>query len=205
MGLASSSRSGATTADDHRDRERHGRRRPHPPHHLPHRRVPVVGAIGRDPLEQPSPRHHMPHQRSRDRVEHHHALMREDDGREHRLPQARDDRVAFGAQVLAQRHAGHVAAERARQLNVGGEREHQHARASSRRRAIRAGSVQPAASSSTSAGGMRLRRRLSRIFQREITGSVLDDASQPLAPGTVRHSQRAICQSPRTQRCWRAE
>ena len=51
--------------------------------------------------------------------------MGEDEGREDRLPQAGHDRVAFGAQMFAQRHTGRVAAERARELNVGGEREHE--------------------------------------------------------------------------------
>ena len=72
------------------------------------------------------PRHDLPNQRSRDRVEHHDALVREDDDREHRLTQAHDGRVAFGAQVLPQGDSRYVAADRARQLNVGGEREHQH-------------------------------------------------------------------------------
>ena len=63
--------------------------------------------------------------------------------------------------------------------------------------------VQPARNNTTSAGASRLRRRLSRIFHRAITGSVLGKG-RPLASGTVRHSQRATCQSPRTHRCWRA-
>jgi hypothetical protein len=63
--------------------------------------------------------------------------------------------------------------------------------------------VQAARSSRSSAGGRTLRRRLSRIFQRAMTGSVFGTA-RPLASGTVRHNQRAICQSPRIHLCWRA-
>ena len=59
---------------------------------------------------------------------------------------------------------------------------------------------QPAASSATVAGGTRLRRRLSKILKRAIGGSTLRDG-----PGAGRPGQQpgAICQSPRTQRCWR--
>ena len=50
-------------------------------------RAGLSAPIGRDPLEQ---RRRVTNSRTsarRDRVEHHHALMREDDGREQRLPQ----------------------------------------------------------------------------------------------------------------------
>ena len=63
--------------------------------------------------------------------------------------------------------------------------------------------VQAPASSRTSAGGTRLRRRLSRIFQRAIAGRVLG-IDRPLPSATSGQIHRAICQSPRTQRCWRA-
>ena len=63
--------------------------------------------------------------------------------------------------------------------------------------------VHAATSSTTSDGGIRLRRRLSRIFQREIAGSRLAHDA-PLVSRHRGQSQRTICQSPRTQRCWRA-
>jgi hypothetical protein len=62
--------------------------------------------------------------------------------------------------------------------------------------------VHTASSSATVAGGTRLRRRLSKIFQREMSGSRLR-SRRPERVGTSGKSQRRICQSPRTQRCWR--
>ena len=51
-------------------------------------------------------------------------------------------------------------------------------------------------------GSTRLRRRLSRIFQREIV--LMGFAtSLPDSSGTRPKSHGAICQSPRTQRCFR--
>ena len=61
--------------------------------------------------------------------------------------------------------------------------------------------VQPRASSKTRAGGTRLRRRLSRIFQRSMVGKGF--GACPPAVGTRRPIQGRICQSPRTQRCSR--
>ena len=58
--------------------------------------------------------------------------------------------------------------------------------------------VQPATRKASSAGGTRLRRRLSRIFQRLISGSRL--RAMPCASGTNGNNQSRICQSPRTQR-----
>ena len=62
--------------------------------------------------------------------------------------------------------------------------------------------VQPATSNKTMAGASRLRRKLSRIFQREIAEMRLGRLS-PRASRTVPRNQPAICQSPRVQRCWR--
>ena len=53
----------------------------------------------------------------------------------------------------------------------------------------------------SSVGVTRLRRRLSRIFQRPISGSGL--RLRPWRDGTNGNSQNRICQSPRIQRCWR--
>src|SRR6185369_7084764 len=49
-------------------------------------------------------------------------------------------------------------------------------------------------------GALRLRRRLSRIFQRAINGSRFRTL-RPSPLGTVGNSQRTICQSPRVHRC----
>src|ERR1044072_8220252 len=54
-------------------------------------------------------------------------------------------------------------------------------------------------SQSTTAGATRLRRRLSKIFQREMSGSSLRSLC-PCASGAVGKSPRAICQSPRGPR-----
>ena len=61
--------------------------------------------------------------------------------------------------------------------------------------------VQPATSSASSVGATRLRRRLSRIFQRPMSGSGL--RLRPRRDGTNGNSQNRICQSPRIQRCCR--
>ena len=61
--------------------------------------------------------------------------------------------------------------------------------------------IHPAMSSASSAGATRLRRRLSRIFQRPIAVSGL--RLRPRRDGTNGNSQNRICQSPRTHRCWR--
>jgi hypothetical protein len=53
--------------------------------------------------------------------------------------------------------------------------------------------------SATVAGGTRLRRRLSKIFQREMRGRRLRCQAPPRV-GTNGNSHRRICQSPRTQR-----
>src|ERR1700754_2868642 len=53
-----------------------------------------------------------------------------------------------------------------------------------------------------SPGATRLRRRLSEIFQRAISGSGLR-LVWPLAFGVRGNNQRMICQSPRVQRCRR--
>ena len=62
--------------------------------------------------------------------------------------------------------------------------------------------VQPSSNSSVSAAGTRLRRRLSKIFHRDSTESGFF-RRRPPRPGTPGSSQRAICQSPRIQRCRR--
>jgi hypothetical protein len=61
--------------------------------------------------------------------------------------------------------------------------------------------VHAEASNATSPGATRLRRRLSKIFQRLMSGSRL--RSRPCRVGTTGSSHDRICQSPRTQRCWR--
>ena len=59
--------------------------------------------------------------------------------------------------------------------------------------------VQPSSASSVNAGDTRLRRRLSRIFQRDsgLSGFFRERA---LGPGTPGSSHRRSCQSPRIQR-----
>ena len=61
--------------------------------------------------------------------------------------------------------------------------------------------VQPRRSTATVTGAIRLRRRLSRIFQRDTSGRRL--RCRPVGDGTKGKSHHRICQSPRTQRCWR--
>ncbi len=61
--------------------------------------------------------------------------------------------------------------------------------------------VQPATSIARSRGVTRLRRRLSRIFQRPMSGS--EFRLMPWRDGTNGNSQKRICQSPRIQRCCR--
>jgi hypothetical protein len=61
--------------------------------------------------------------------------------------------------------------------------------------------VQPAVSRATTAGGSKLRRRLSNSFQRPSAGTSL--GRDPVAAGTLGSSHGKSCQSPRTQRCWR--
>ena len=62
--------------------------------------------------------------------------------------------------------------------------------------------VQPSSNSRVNAGGTRLRRRLSKIFHRDSPESGFF-RRLPSRPGTPGSSQRAICQSPRIQRCRR--
>src|SRR6185503_19432145 len=59
---------------------------------------------------------------------------------------------------------------------------------------------QPTTRSAMIAGGTRLRRRLSKIFQRLNTESGLGSVLPP-PTGTQDLSQSMICQSPRIQRC----
>src|SRR5262249_56623178 len=61
---------------------------------------------------------------------------------------------------------------------------------------------QPARRRAKVAAGTRLRRRLSKIFQRLNAESGLC-AILPSPTGTRGLSQSMICQSPRIQRCWR--
>ncbi len=58
------------------------------------------------------------------------------------------------------------------------------------------------ASSTSSPAGTMLRRRLSKIFQRERSDNGF--GRRPTGPGTRGNSQAAICQSPRIHRCRRA-
>ena len=110
---------------ERRDADCHDRCLPHPPRHSRQRGVAVLGAIRRDPLEETAASHQHANHGPGDCVEHDDALMREEHGREDRLTQAREHRVALGAQMFAQRHSRHVAAERSRQLDVGRERQHE--------------------------------------------------------------------------------
>ena len=62
-------------------------------------------------------------------------------------------------------------------------------------------SVQPSTRRVSVAGGTRLRRRLSRIFHRAMSGRRF--RVTPVRDGTKGNSHHRICQSPRTHRCWR--
>ena len=61
---------------------------------------------------------------------------------------------------------------------------------------------QPTSSNASSAGGTRLRRRLSKIFHRDEQRERIRDALSRRRPEPAGESQAAICQSPRIQR-WR--
>ena len=64
------------------------------------------------------------------------------------------------------------------------------------------GASHPKTRSRNVAGSTRLRRKLSRIFHREISEMGLAHA-RPASSGTSASSHPAICQSPRSQRCLR--
>ncbi|MEO7154369.1 MAG: hypothetical protein ABI054_06950 [Planctomycetota bacterium] len=57
------------------------------------------------------------------------------------------------------------------------------------------------ANSAISAGAVKLRRRLSKIFHLLINGNVF--LAKPWRVGAMGNNHARICQSPRTQRCWR--
>ena len=187
--------------DPNEDRGGCGNRRcgPHAAKDLPARQLDGAEPLGRDPLEHRTPRDEQTPDRSGNRIRHQPALMREKDGRQEGLPCACRNVVALGRDVLAQRHTANAPGEGSADLDVGGESENQQGN-NVQNVAVPGRMVHPVTSRMTSAGGKRLRRRLSRIFQREIDGSVFR-RRRPDASGTVRHSHRAICQSPRTQRC----
>ena len=65
------------------------------------------------------------------------------------------------------------------------------------------GSVHPASSATMTAGEDRVRRRLSNIFHQPIAGTGL--ALSCARPLTRPSSHGSSCQSPRAQRCWRAD
>src|SRR6267154_1183184 len=67
--------------------------------------------------------------------------------------------------------------------------------------ALPGNSSQPQSSITNVAVSVRLRRRLSKIFQREMMDSGLGTIL-PKKLGTFGSSQNTICQSPRTQRCF---
>ena len=66
--------------------------------------------------------------------------------------------------------------------------------------AIAGEEIQERTSKAMPAIGTRLRRKLSKIFQRLIADSLFGPRRPP-ARGTLGKSQSTICQSPRIQRC----
>ena len=68
--------------------------------------------------------------------------------------------------------------------------------------AARNGSVHPTSNAATAAGAERVRRRLSTIFHRPITGIRLLEGLRAAASRRPKIQGRS-CQSPRAQRCWR--
>ncbi len=116
-----------------------------------------------------------------------------------RLGQVGAERLEARADEHAERLLA-AALEHAEQREQGGERQHRE-----RRRAPGPGRLgeerERAANHARYAGASRLRRRLSKILKRLISGSRL--RSKPVRVRTQGSSQPRICQSPRTQRCRR--
>jgi hypothetical protein len=113
-------------SDHHSDCERHHRCDGHPLAHGSRERFDVGRSVRRHPLEQSSTADEQTCDRPADRVEHHPGLMEQEHCREQRLPRAGDDRVALCEDVRAQRHAADAARERASDLHVGGECQHEN-------------------------------------------------------------------------------
>ena len=129
--------------------------------------------------------------------------MRQHDQRQRRLAQAAEDVVALGADVLAQRHPGARGSSPSVRAACTRETRGPAAPAWSTAPATRAGrsSRRPAARPATAGAGCAAGCRGSSSARSPAAGW---RTTAPLASRTVRQIQRAICQSPRTQRCWRA-
>ena len=151
------------------------------------RRARALGVVGpRLPLEQAAPRDEHPPGGAHDRVEVHRRLVGQERERQHRLREAaRRPRAAVASQVLAQRHLVGLA----QQVDSVA----RWPRAAAGRRAPRASTARgsPAApssrasSSTVSAGGTRLRRRLSKSFHSDSADSGLR-SRRAAGPGHAR-------------------
>ena len=150
------------------------------------RRLPSLGAIGGHPLEQVAARDEQAEQRAHDGVEHDHALVGRKTVEKTAWRALRRERCRARRASARAAERPRPAAERRADLDVARET---RARAAPsvgpRASAIPAVPSSPRTNSSTSAGGIRLRRRLSRIFQRAISGRVLRT--------TARRWRRAPC------------
>ena len=156
------------------------------------------------PFEQPPARDQHPADRAHDRVEAEDRPRRA--GRRAQAAPARHCRRAARATAARCCRSGISSGLSTRSESAAmqdGNRRIADARPASR--ATRGDStVQPSSNSAVSAAGTRLRRRLSKIFQRDSADSGLRSRRRS-GPGTWRRSHPASCQSPRIQRCRRAD
>ena len=163
----------------------------------------VCRLCGRHPFEQVAPANEDAEQRAHHRIDHDPGLMREEGDEERALQQAEGEIAAQRAQMIAQRNARavrHDAVDRRQQRR---QRDGQQEYRRSRSRPPRIGSSQPISMARSAAGAESERRRLSSSFHRPINGSgVFGEPS--LALSRKPKIQGSNCQSPRTQRCWRA-
>ena len=151
------------------------------------------GAIGGHPLEQVAPGDEHAEQRAADGIEHHPALMQQ----EHQS-RGTPARALVERGCRARRGSARAAARRGRGWPAIGRPACRRgtrapaAPASSRAAGDPGRTVQPATNSTTSAGASRLRRRLSRIFQRAIAGRRVGHArAARVGHGRARASARS--------------
>jgi hypothetical protein len=184
--------------DDDRDREDGacGHLREEQTHAAPRRqsRRARRGGCGCLPIQQPTLGDEHAHQRQHDGVHHLEPVVHEEHDLEQHLRRGRLRVLEQQAEVHADRCcAGGPASVRTSTGYSGNASEprisavHSHGDPGS--------SSHAPTSAMTAAGGTSVRRRLSRIFQREMVGSVL--RATPSRVGTSGKSQSRICQSPR--------
>ena len=150
------------------------------------------------PFEQPAMRDRQPHQRQDDGPHHLPRVERQQHQRQQRLRRGGPDVV--GRRLAGTRRTSARTAARRAIAPSPAARPIRSRRgpSPSRRPGGPAGTSSRRRRKASSAGAIRLRRRLSRIFQRLMNGSWL--RAMPCAVGTNGNSHSRICQSPRTHR-----